>query len=81
MSQQVEQSPEVVPTGNTYDKYGSQNPVVKKLMENERFAYGFVSQAAGMVGGLYELGEMGVKGAAKAISDPVGTAAHIPSSS
>jgi SAM-dependent methyltransferase len=33
VSQQVEQSPEVVPTGNTYDKYGSQNPVVKKLME------------------------------------------------
>lgn len=31
MSQQVEQ-PEAVPTGNTYDKYGSQNPVVRKLM-------------------------------------------------
>ena len=28
MSQQVE----AVPTGNTYDKYGSQNPVVRKLM-------------------------------------------------
>ena len=23
---------ERVPTGNTYDKYGSQNPVVKRLM-------------------------------------------------
>ena len=22
-----------VPTGNTFDKYGSQNPVVKRLME------------------------------------------------
>jgi SAM-dependent methyltransferase len=31
VSQQVEQ-PEAVPTGNTYDKYGSQNPVVRKLM-------------------------------------------------
>ena len=29
MSQQVE----AVPTGNTYDKYGSSNPVVKRLME------------------------------------------------
>ncbi len=28
MSQQVE----AVPTGNTYDKYGSQNPVVRRLM-------------------------------------------------
>ncbi|MEA2450301.1 MAG: hypothetical protein QOG63_2233, partial [Thermoleophilaceae bacterium] len=28
MSQQVE----AVPTGNTYDKYGSENPVVKRLM-------------------------------------------------
>jgi ubiquinone/menaquinone biosynthesis C-methylase UbiE len=26
-------SVEAVPTGNTYDKYGSQNPVVRKLME------------------------------------------------
>jgi SAM-dependent methyltransferase len=25
-------TPEAVPTGNTYDKYGSDNPVVKKLM-------------------------------------------------
>ena len=25
-------SPEAVPTGNTYDKYGSANPVVKRLM-------------------------------------------------
>jgi SAM-dependent methyltransferase len=33
VSQQVEQSPESVPTGNTYDKYGSQNPVVRRLME------------------------------------------------
>ena len=32
MSQQVEQPVEAVPTGNTYDKYGSQNPVVKRLM-------------------------------------------------
>ena len=32
MSQQVEQPTEAVPTGNTYDKYGSQNPVVKRLM-------------------------------------------------
>ena len=24
---------EAVPTGNTYDKYGSTNPVVKRLME------------------------------------------------
>ena len=32
MSQQVEQQTEAVPTGNTYDKYGSQNPVVKRLM-------------------------------------------------
>jgi SAM-dependent methyltransferase len=32
VSQQVEQQPEAVPTGNTYDKYGSQNPVVKRLM-------------------------------------------------
>jgi 2-polyprenyl-3-methyl-5-hydroxy-6-metoxy-1,4-benzoquinol methylase len=29
----VSQQAEAVPTGNTYDKYGSQNPVVKKLME------------------------------------------------
>ena len=29
MSQQIE----AVPTGNTYDKYGSTNPVVKRLME------------------------------------------------
>ena len=29
MSQQTE----AVPTGNTYDKYGSQNPVVRRLME------------------------------------------------
>jgi SAM-dependent methyltransferase len=28
----VEQKPEAVPTGNTYDKYGSTNPVVKRLM-------------------------------------------------
>ena len=33
MSQQVEQPVEAVPTGNTYDKYGSQNPVVKRLMD------------------------------------------------
>ena len=32
MTQQVEQPIEAVPTGNTYDKYGSQNPVVKRLM-------------------------------------------------
>jgi 2-polyprenyl-3-methyl-5-hydroxy-6-metoxy-1,4-benzoquinol methylase len=32
VSQQVEQHPEIVPTGNTFDKYGSQNPVVKRLM-------------------------------------------------
>ena len=32
MSQQIEQPVEAVPTGNTYDKYGSQNPVVKRLM-------------------------------------------------
>jgi 2-polyprenyl-3-methyl-5-hydroxy-6-metoxy-1,4-benzoquinol methylase len=33
VSQQVEQQPpEAVPTGNTYDKYGSQNPVVRRLM-------------------------------------------------
>ena len=32
MSQQLEQPVEAVPTGNTYDKYGSQNPVVKRLM-------------------------------------------------
>ncbi|MFL5895800.1 MAG: class I SAM-dependent methyltransferase [Thermoleophilaceae bacterium] len=25
-------TPETVPTGNTYDKYGSQNPVVRRLM-------------------------------------------------
>jgi trans-aconitate methyltransferase len=29
----VSQQIEAVPTGNTYDKYGSQNPVVKRLME------------------------------------------------
>jgi SAM-dependent methyltransferase len=29
----VSQQAEAVPTGNTYDKYGSQNPVVRKLME------------------------------------------------
>jgi SAM-dependent methyltransferase len=28
----VSQQVEAVPTGNTYDKYGSQNPVVRKLM-------------------------------------------------
>ena len=28
----VAQDPEAVPTGNTYDKYGSQNPVVRRLM-------------------------------------------------
>jgi SAM-dependent methyltransferase len=28
----VEQEPQAVPTGNTYDKYGSTNPVVKRLM-------------------------------------------------
>jgi SAM-dependent methyltransferase len=33
VSQQVEQTPEAVPTGNTYDKYGSQNPVVRRLMQ------------------------------------------------
>jgi SAM-dependent methyltransferase len=32
VSQQIERQPEVVPTGNTFDKYGSQNPVVKRLM-------------------------------------------------
>jgi 2-polyprenyl-3-methyl-5-hydroxy-6-metoxy-1,4-benzoquinol methylase len=32
VSQQIERPPEAVPTGNTYDKYGSQNPVVKRLM-------------------------------------------------
>ena len=32
MSQQIERPPDAVPTGNTYDKYGSQNPVVKRLM-------------------------------------------------
>lgn len=56
-------------------KSALENPaVVKKLMENERFAYGFMSQAAGMVGGLYELGEMGVKGVANVVSDPQGAA-------
>jgi 2-polyprenyl-3-methyl-5-hydroxy-6-metoxy-1,4-benzoquinol methylase len=30
VSQQVDQ---VVPTGNTFDKYGSQNPVVRRLMD------------------------------------------------
>jgi SAM-dependent methyltransferase len=29
----VSQQAEAVPTGNTYDKYGSSNPVVKRLME------------------------------------------------
>jgi 2-polyprenyl-3-methyl-5-hydroxy-6-metoxy-1,4-benzoquinol methylase len=29
----VSQQVEAVPTGNTYDKYGSSNPVVKRLME------------------------------------------------
>jgi len=29
----VSQQVEAVPTGNTYDKYGSQNPVVRRLME------------------------------------------------
>jgi ubiquinone/menaquinone biosynthesis C-methylase UbiE len=29
----VSQQTEAVPTGNTYDKYGSSNPVVKRLME------------------------------------------------
>jgi 2-polyprenyl-3-methyl-5-hydroxy-6-metoxy-1,4-benzoquinol methylase len=33
VSQQMEQPVEAVPTGNTYDKYGSQNPVVRRLME------------------------------------------------
>ena len=37
MSQQVEQQQtppaEAVPTGNTYDKYGSTNPVVRRLMD------------------------------------------------
>jgi SAM-dependent methyltransferase len=28
----AEQQPHAVPTGNTYDKYGSTNPVVKRLM-------------------------------------------------
>jgi SAM-dependent methyltransferase len=28
----VDQKPTAVPTGNTYDKYGSNNPVVKRLM-------------------------------------------------
>jgi 2-polyprenyl-3-methyl-5-hydroxy-6-metoxy-1,4-benzoquinol methylase len=32
VSQQIERPAEPVPTGNTYDKYGSQNPVVKRLM-------------------------------------------------
>jgi 2-polyprenyl-3-methyl-5-hydroxy-6-metoxy-1,4-benzoquinol methylase len=32
VSQQVEQQTEAVPTGNTYDKYGSENPVVRRLM-------------------------------------------------
>ena len=27
-------SPEAVPTGNTYDKYGSKNPIVRRLMRN-----------------------------------------------
>src|SRR5881296_118712 len=32
MSEQLAASPGAVPTGNTYDKYGSTNPVVKRLM-------------------------------------------------
>ena len=28
----VDTDPTAVPTGNTYDKYGSSNPVVKRLM-------------------------------------------------
>ena len=33
MSQQIEHKADEVPTGNTYDKYGSTNPVVRRLME------------------------------------------------
>ena len=32
MTTSAEASPEAVPTGNTYDKYGSTNPVVRRLM-------------------------------------------------
>ena len=32
MSAQTPVSPEAVPTGNTFDKYGSTNPVVRRLM-------------------------------------------------
>ena len=32
MSAETRVPPEAVPTGNTYDKYGSTNPVVKRLM-------------------------------------------------
>ena len=34
MSTETRVPPEAVPTGNTYDKYGSTNPVVKRLMAN-----------------------------------------------
>ena len=32
MSSQTPVTPEAVPTGNTFDKYGSTNPVVRRLM-------------------------------------------------
>ena len=34
MSAQTPVTPEAVPTGNTFDKYGSTNPVVRRLMDN-----------------------------------------------
>jgi 2-polyprenyl-3-methyl-5-hydroxy-6-metoxy-1,4-benzoquinol methylase len=40
-------SPEAVPTGNTYDKYGSANPVVKRLMAGfERDMHDLLEKAA-----------------------------------
>jgi SAM-dependent methyltransferase len=43
----VEQQPQAVPTGNTYDKYGSTNPVVKRLMAGFHAALDELWQIAG----------------------------------
>ncbi len=52
-------------------KKALQDPdIVHRLMQGERIGYGLFSQAAGLVGGLYDLGAMGAKGIANIAKDP-----------
>ena len=57
----AEQAPAIssVPTGNTYDKYGSTNPVVRRLMAGFEGALGELFERAAREGGVGSLLDVG----------------------